>query len=525
MKRLRKDVVIIGSGLSGLYTSLHLDQRLDIAIVSKDTLDHSNSVLAQGGIASCMNKDDSFLDHIKDTMLAGSHVNNVDAVSLLVSRAPEEIHELIELGVAFDTDENGLVLTTLEGGHSHKRILHANGDATGKVIMETVTAQTLQRKNINILEKTMAIQIIKDHFGNVVGLVVLKDEEFLFLETNIVVIASGGVGALYRNTTNQMFSTGDGIALAKEVGCKLVDMCYIQFHPTAFYDEHISKRFLISEAVRGEGGILKNKYNQAFMESYDKRGDLAPRDVVARGIFDELNKSQTDCVWLDITHKDKEFLENRFPTIYHFLESQGIKMETDKIPVAPVAHYFVGGILADLNGKTNIEGIYACGEVSSTGVHGANRLASNSLLECVVFGKRTAIDINKKVIHLLGQKSIPENIFQKQIVEAFLFQNTLICKDSEVKKCDYSLFKEDIQTVMTNYVGIIRNNQDLSIAYESICNIEKELQNHKKVCTLFCEVENMCTVAKEIISDAIIKESIGCHYKVNKEAMEVALSC
>lgn len=524
MKSIMKDVIIIGSGLSGLYTSLHIDSQLNIGIISKDTLDHSNSALAQGGIASCINDEDSFGNHVQDTMVAGGNVNNIDAVSMLVHEAPKEIHKLIEMGVEFDTDENGLVLTTLEGGHSHKRVLHANGDATGKVIMETVLHQTLNRTNIEVFERSMAVSICKDTNDNIVGVLALNNNEFIFIQTGIVVIASGGVGALYKNTTNQKFSTGDGIALAKQIGCELVDMCFVQFHPTAYYDPELSKRFLITEALRGEGGVLKNKHNESFMESYDERGDLAPRDIVSRGIFNQMASDQSEHVWLDITHKDQEFLMNRFPTIYDFLKSKHISMETDFIPVAPVAHYFVGGIYADLNGRTSVDGVYACGEVSSTGVHGANRLASNSLLECVVFGKRTAIDINNRKIVMNPLKFTDEAI--RQLIEQSDYKgleyiSSYRCNDNEYDGCDYYLYKGQIQKVMTDYVGIVRNDYELNKAYKIIDRIENELKEHGKVCSMFVEVNNMCVVAKEIINDGIAKESLGCHYKEKASTVEV----
>ena len=527
MKTIQKDVLIIGSGLSGLYTSLHIKDNLRIGIVSKDTLTHSNSSLAQGGIASCINKEDSFTDHVEDTMIAGSNINNIDAVSLLVREAPKEIHKLIELGVEFDKDENGLVLTTLEGGHSHKRVLHANGDATGKVIMDTVVYQTLQKDNIEIFEKTMALSICKNSKNQVEGVVVLNGSEFVFVQAPIVVIASGGVGALYRNTTNQKFSTGDGIALAKEVGCNLVDMCFVQFHPTAFYDPALSKRFLITEALRGEGGILRNSFENSFMKEYDKRGDLAPRDVVSRGIHDQLIKTNSDHVWLDITHRDKEFLTNRFPTIYEFLESRDIHMDQDYIPVAPVAHYFVGGISATLNGRTNIDGVYACGEVSSTGVHGANRLASNSLLECVVFGKRVAIDINKKMIGSIERPLLSEEevdvVLSRSLGDTLKYKDMYICTANETEQCDYYKYKEDIQKIMTNCVGIVRNNKSLEDGLQQVTEIQNVLKLNGKVCSIYFEVLNMCLVAIEIIKDALDKSSIGCHYKLESSKMEVAL--
>jgi len=526
MKILQKDILIIGSGLSGIYTSLHVDENLSIAIVTKDRLVTSNSALAQGGIASCFNEEDSFKAHISDTLVAGSNMNKLDAVSLLVKEAPAEIYQLIEMGVEFDKDEEGMILTTLEGGHSHRRVLHANGDATGQVIMDTVISQVLCKKNIEILEKTMAIEIIKDDTEKVIGVMLMNEEEYIYVETEQVVIATGGVGALFKHTTNQDFSTGDGIALAHYIGCEIVDMCFIQFHPTAYYGESTDKRFLITEALRGEGAVLRNKHGQPFMHNYDHRGDLAPRDSVSKSIFEEMTREQSDHVWLDITHKDKETLEKRFPTIYKFLDERGIHMESDYIPVAPVAHYFVGGILADLNGETTVPGVYACGEVSSTGVHGANRLASNSLLECVVFGHRVANHINKKMIKkqdknfLQQQPELLHRSNKTQIPQAALAKLAYyerkqegLCHYDKQIECLKNEYKRDIQRVMSTYVGIVRHDEGLALAFKLIDVLQKKLCEDEFVCTMKYEINNMCIVAKEIIQDAISKPSIGCHFK------------
>lgn len=528
MKTIYKDVLIIGSGLSGIYTSLHLDEHLSIAIVTKDKLVCSNSALAQGGIASCLNKDDSFSDHISDTLLAGSNRNKIDAVSLLVNGAPAEIHQLIEMGVEFDKDDHGMILTTLEGGHSHRRVIHANGDATGQVIMDTVISQVLCKKNIQILEKTMAIEVIRHNDGAIAGVILINEEEFIFVKTSKVVIATGGVGALYKHTTNQEFSTGDGIALAKYIGCELVDMCFVQFHPTAYYGESTDKRFLITEALRGEGAILRNCQGKAFMSAYDKRGDLAPRDVVSKGIFEEMTKEKSEHVWLDITHHDKAFLEKRFPTIYKFLEEQQIHMEMDLIPVAPVAHYFVGGIIADLNGETTIPGVYACGEVSSTGVHGANRLASNSLLECVVFGRRVANHINKALKptradlrwgSLSSEFVRPLNIDTPKYnnvrdkIQYYEEKQKNFCLQDRRIRCLKNEYKREIQRIMSTYAGIVRYDDDLKVGYNLIEKLQKKLWEDPFVCTMYYEINNMCVVAQEIIKDALRKPSIGCHYK------------
>ena len=511
MKTIKKDVVVIGSGLSGLYTALHIDASYDIAIVSKDRAEISNSFLAQGGIASCMNIDDSYTKHLQDTFRAGANVNDFDAVSLLVKEAPNEIHKLIELGVEFDKDEKGMILTTLEGGHSHRRVLHANGDATGKIIMEKVVFQTKHKENIGFIEHAMAIQIVMNKEGQVEGLIILQNEKKIMIETQIIVIATGGIGALYQDTTNQSFSTGDGMALAASAGCKLINTCFIQFHPTAYYTSKNQQRFLISEAVRGEGGVLRNAQYNAFMSQYDKRADLAPRDIVSRSIEKEMRMSNNKHVWLDITHRDKIFLMQRFPSIYRFLSEQGIYMEKDYVPVVPVAHYFVGGIRANLHGQTNVKGIYACGEVASTGVHGANRLASNSLLECIVFGKRTALHINQTLPKKIKKVKTPIQKKRELTREA---------KYNPYEQDKYLLLKSEIQKIMSNYVGIVRTQEGLIEAYQQMEQVQRHINNIYVESQQYYEVLNMCQVSRRIIADAMLQKSIGCHYK-EKICLEV----
>jgi len=521
---IEKDVIILGAGLSGLYTSLHLDKRLKVAIVSKSAIDQSNSTLAQGGIASCINENDSFKSHAVDTATAGSGINNMDAVNILVENAPQEIQRLIELGVEFDKDINGKILTTLEGGHSSRRILHVNGDATGKAIMDQVVCQTIGRPNIDRIENAMATMLrgnVEDGFT----VELIKTDvrsgsrgKKILLHGKTVVIATGGIGGLFANTTNQEVSTGDGLVLAKSIGCRLRDLCFIQFHPTAYYEEGESKRFLVSEAVRGEGGVLRNKELVPFMKDYDSRKDLAPRDIVARSIYLEMEKGKTDHVWLDITGKDPDFLSSRFPTIYNFLEERHLHMESDYIPVAPVAHYFVGGIETDTYGRTTVEGIYACGEVSSTGVHGANRLASNSLLECTVFGKRAALHINQSLICRTENKASDKARCQKSMDNRTV---GTISHDLQ-KECVNS--KQVIQKIMSMYVGIIRRDDGLDKALEKIEEVRRKLETSSSVHEedkwlhpSFVEAMNMCKAAELIIMDARSKESIGCHYKTKAD--------
>lgn len=518
MKTIKKDVLIIGAGLAGLYTALNITKDLEIGVLSKDELHINNSSLAQGGIAAKINEEDTFEQHVADTLNAGGNANRIDAVELLVKNAPEEIHQLIDYGVEFDTDENGMILTTLEGGHSRKRVLHVNGDATGKAIMDIVSTEALQRKNIQIMVKSMAIEILMNG-QKVDGVYAISNGELVYIETSTVVIATGGIGAMYLNTTNQMFSTGDGIALANSIHCKISNPCFVQFHPTAFYSEQQDTRFLITEALRGEGAMLLDGNKKRFMDAFDERGELAPRDIVSRGIYKTMRKQELDHVWLDITMHEKAFLEKRFPTIFAYLEKRGIDMSKDYIPVAPVSHYFVGGIRTDLYGQTTVHNIYACGEVSSTGVHGANRLASNSLLECVVFGRRCATHINKKyetseLSSFEAELQEAVKVWEKEIKHKKARWEAKFEELQEVTETiEYTEEKKKIRKLMTNYAGIVRRNDEVTVALGELEDILIELEKKKCFSIAYFEVINMCNVAILIMKDARDQESIGCHYK------------
>ncbi|MBN2222337.1 MAG: L-aspartate oxidase [Vallitaleaceae bacterium] len=517
MKTIKKDVIIVGTGLAGLYAALHIDSSLEIGILSKDSFEKCNSNLAQGGVATCMSKEDSFIDHIKDTMTAGSHHNSKEAVTLLVTQAPSEIRNLIQFGVEFDKDENGNLLLTLEGGHSKRRILHANGDGTGQVIMDTLRKQVVVKKNIEILERTMALKILKME-DQAVGMIVLSKGELLYMETQSIIIATGGIGALYEKTTNYSMSIGDGLVLAKEAGCDLVDPCFVQFHPTGFFDEEKDSTYLVSEAVRGEGGILLNGEKKPFMHLLDERADLAPRDIVARGIFEQMKKDNAEHVWLDIRYRGKEFLSKRFPNIYHHLQEKGIQMEEDLIPVVPVAHYYVGGIKTDIEARTNQRGIYACGEVSATGVHGANRLASNSLLECLVFGKRAAVDINAKSKNYDNKNllALSNNKMLQKIVGEFELKHPSHFIEQKQKENLHTMQKQ-IRRIMTNYAGIVRENTKLQDGLKKIQDLQLELEDDRLADRDYFDTLIMSKVAEIVIQDAISQESIGCHYKIKNQ--------
>ncbi|MDD5018533.1 MAG: L-aspartate oxidase, partial [Eubacteriales bacterium] len=392
------DVAIIGSGLAGLYAAYHLDPALKCALFTKEHMETSSSSLAQGGIAAVTEKDDAFMYHFADTINAGAGLCDEAAVHVIVEEGPKEISELLKLGTHFDLDSDGNLLTTREGGHGMSRILHAGGDATGLEMVRALKNKVKAKKSVALHENSFAADIITQD-GQVTGLMVYEEGQWRLYKTSYVIVATGGLGQIFRYTTNPTVATGDGFAVAQRTGAVMENMEFIQFHPTGLYTPENRNRqcFLISEAVRGEGGVLLNDAGERFMKSRHRLAELAPRDIVAREIYREIQHQTSPYIKLDITHKPKEFLINRFPTIYKTCLEKGIDITKDFIPIGPVQHYMMGGVKTDLWGQTNIKGLLACGEVASTGVHGANRLASNSTLECLVFGRRSATVINQGV--------------------------------------------------------------------------------------------------------------------------------
>ncbi|MBS4537623.1 L-aspartate oxidase [Clostridium sp. D2Q-11] len=498
MKDIRQpDIVVIGSGISGLYTAINIDNSLNVLVLSKGTIENTNSILAQGGIAACLNKEHDFKLYTNDTIVAGSKRNNMDALKTMILESKNNIDILIDLGVEFDKYKNNELKTTLEGGHSSRRILHAGGDATGKEVIYALRNKIENKSNIDLLHNSMVIDIKKE--SNYFSLELITNDKFIKLTTSAVVIATGGIGGIYKNSTNPRIATGDGIALAYRLGCELDDLEYIQFHPTAFYSEEVGEKFLISEAVRGEGAYLRNSNGERFMLDIHSRAELAPRDIVSRGIFNEMKKNNISHVFLDITHKDKNYLINRFPTIYNKCLAEGIDMAKDFIPVVPVEHYFIGGIKTDVEGKTNVKGIYACGECANTGVHGANRLASNSLLECIVFGMKVANHLNLNFNRVPLSKSISVKNIKENI------------EDYEVETT-----KNNIRETMDKYVGIMRSKNNLYKAKDTIKEILNEVKKTNIKNKEYKELENMALIADLIVKSCINnKESIGCHYRIN----------
>ncbi|MDR0270155.1 L-aspartate oxidase [Paenibacillus sp.] len=380
------DVIVIGSGIAGLYTAIEAGKDRNVIMITKNALLESNTRYAQGGIAAVTSEDDSPTYHREDTLMAGAGLCSSAAVDVLVNEGPEGVQELIRLGTSFDI-ENGELALTQEGAHSRRRILHANGDATGYEIVRALAAQVQVHERVEVWEHHFIIDVLTLENECIGALVQRPDGQRVYVKAAATVLCTGGAGQLFRYTTNPEVATADGIAIAYRAGAHIRDMEFIQFHPTALCYPS-APRFLISEAVRGEGAILRNIKGERFMSKYHELLELAPRDIVARAIVSEMEETKSTFVYLDITHEPEEVIKHRFPTIYETCMKYGLDMASDWIPVAPAAHYMMGGVKTDLNGESSVARLFACGEVSSTGVHGANRLASNSLSEAIVFGRR-----------------------------------------------------------------------------------------------------------------------------------------
>lgn len=495
------DVVIIGSGLAGLYTALNIDEDYSCCILTKESVDISNSWFAQGGIAAAMSSDDTPLSHIEDTLMAGAGLCNEDAVQILCDEGPSDIKKLVSMNVPFDLNEFGGLMITREGGHSKRRIVHAGGDATGRETVKALAYLVASSSGVTFMGKTFFVDAITDLSGTVCGALIHSDSGYSIIRTRNIVVATGGIGQVYKTSTNPSVATGDGIAAAMRAGALLKNIEFIQFHPTGMWDpKQKGQAFLISEAVRGEGGVLRNKNGDRFMESVHKLKDLAPRDIVARAIVAEMERTGEDHVYLDITQKSDQFLSQRFPTIYGECLKRGIIMSRDMIPVCPVQHYLIGGVAVDFASRSTVPGLYICGEASSTGVHGANRLASNSMLECLVFGRHAAEDINRT---LAGHRP-----------EMHLEPLGLIPAPRSAIHLDYTVIRTRIQNLMNDYAGVRRNVKGLAAALEAISAILEELSEGFDNCREYIECLNIAMVAKAITTSALSrKESVGAHYR------------
>lgn len=514
MKHSKYSVVIIGGGIAGLYAALKITQQSKLSdgllLITKDKIGESNSRYAQGGIVAVLeeNKKDSPSLHIKDTLNAGAGLSDFGVTKFISENSDHVIKDLLNYGVEFDKNESGEFYLTIEAAHSINRILHSGGDATGRGIEKALTKQVLEHKEINVYEQTLAVELLVDSNDECKGLVAFNEatQEYETIYAPAVILASGGLGQLYKYTTNPAVATGDGIALAYKAGAVIQDMEFIQFHPTSLALDTGENRFLISEAVRGEGAKLVNADGVEFMYKYNEQKELAPRDIVTRAIFNEMQENNLDNVYLNSTHLSKSMLEKRFPNITKTCEENGIDISKDLIPVSPAAHYSMGGIKAELNGKTSIQGLYAIGEVSSTGLHGANRLASNSLLECVVCAYELAS-------YLSEQDLMPSNQINGLIKEEIDKYN----QDIDDVVYDVNSLKSELQDIMWNNVGILRDEKSLKTAEDKLNQIKREF-NRGARCVNKAEYEfkNMLTVAQLIINSALRRrECRGAHFRTD----------
>lgn len=485
------DVFIVGSGIAGLFTACNIDNSLKVCLISKTDLKTNNSYLAQGGMAVTFNKKD-FQCHIDDTLKAGAFYNDLPAVRVLIEEGKKNIEKLIEYGIEFDKIDGKIALTK-EGGHSKRRIIHKK-DCTGKEIIKKLIDVVKQRDNIYRYEDAFLVDIItKNNYVN--GAIILINGKGYLIKTNHIVLATGGVGKLFSNSTNSSISTGDGIAIAYRAGAIIEDMEFIQFHPTPFHSN--GEAFLISEAVRGEGGILRNISGEAFMSKYHYLKDLAPRDIVSRSITREQQLQCDKKIYLDVTHFEDGYFEKRFPNIFSYCMSQNVDPRKDWIPVNPSAHYLMGGIKTDLFGRTNVEGLYSCGEAARTGAQGANRLASNSLTEGLVFGDRVS-----RVINDIGKSEIKDVFIKNERLSELTFEY----------KNDVTILK----TIMDESANIIRTRTTLLSAQNKIEILEEKYKNFYSYGKEFLEFKNMIIVASLIIEMALKrKESLGSHYLEN----------
>ena len=506
------DVLVVGSGAAGLTAALHLATSLKVGVIAKGRLSDGATGWAQGGIAAVLEEGDSFEAHVRDTMIAGAGLNNLAVVEHVVSEAPAAIARLAELGVPFAM-ENGALHLTKEGGHSHRRIVHV-ADATGWAVQQALEKAAAANPNITLIPDMVAIDLITGRHaedfstsGAVHGLYAWNrtSEEVDTLTARATVLATGGAGRAYLFSTAPRGATGDGIAMAWRAGCRVSNMEFMQFHPTCLYNLEV-KNFLITEAVRGEGGLLKHpETGHRFMPDYDERAELAPRDVVARAIDHEIKRDGLDYVHLDISHRDPEFVKAHFPNIYEKLIGLGIDITRQPIPVVPAQHYTCGGVVVDIDGRTDAPCLYAAGEVTQSGLHGANRLASNSLLECLVFGEGAAR-------HILG------NWEQLHLPPPIRAWDESRVTDSDEEVVIQQIWGE-IRRFMWNFVGIVRSTKRLERAKRRIDMLRQEVSDyyrHFRVTPDLIELRNLLEVADLIVRSALSRhESRGLHYTLD----------
>lgn len=494
------DIVIIGSGVAGLMAANYLKNNNNIIILTNRGILECNTQLAQGGVAVVMHEEDNFSKHKKDTQKAGAGLCDGGAVEYTVKEGPGIIQDLIDMGACFDRNkEDGDLYFTREGAHSGKRVIHCHGDATGQEIEKTLLDSLKGFDNISFLENCPVIDLIQED-GIIKGIIFFngRDEQFYYITANMTILATGGIGGLFMETSNFDSITGSGFGLAFKSGAVLRDMEFIQFHPTVFFQEGRGQRFLITEAMRGEGAVLLDNKGNRFMEYYHKDKELASRDIVSRAIYSIMKKNNIKNVFLDISHRDKDFIRNRFPGIYKKLLENHIDITIDLIPVKPAAHYIMGGVLTDIMTRTNLPGLLCCGECASTGVHGANRLASNSLLEGLVFGKRSAITAmnEKELMPKIRSEKISLEINENYNGEEL---------EAIVNEIKYTLWHK---------AGIIRNEKSLKEGLDIVNNIFEKISYKIIADARYCELNNMILTSKAVFLSALRRrESIGGHFR------------
>ena len=493
---IQTNYLVLGSGIAGLTFAIKIASQFPdkkVTIITKSNEGESNTKYAQGGIAVVMNEiEDNFQKHIDDTMICGDGLCDENVVKMVVTEGPKRVQELIDWGAQFDKNNEGIYDLGREGGHSNNRVVH-HKDQTGFEIERAILEQAHLQKNIEILDFHFALELItKDNYCYGVLVLNEKTNKIITYFANYTLIATGGIGQIYGHTTNPQIATGDGIAMAKRASAVIKDMEFIQFHPTALYDTNLSSTFLISEAVRGFGAYLRSKDGNRFMLGYDKRGELASRDIVSQCIELELKKSGDECVYLDCTHLNMDAFKKHFPMIYERCKDVGIVIENDWIPVIPAQHYVCGGISVDKNGKTSIENLFACGECSRTGLHGANRLASNSLLEAIVFSNRifqylkNNNFVNKPIIYF------EKNVQKEKIADTSWLIST----------------RKSLQDLMQKNVGIVRNNNDLTETKNQLDfwkNKIEMIRLNSEITKEIYELENMIDVSLIIVEQSLLR--------------------
>ncbi|MFC5653360.1 L-aspartate oxidase [Paenibacillus solisilvae] len=492
---IEKDVIVIGAGIAGLFTAIKASATNEVLMITKKSLLDSNTRYAQGGIAAVISEDDSPDYHRQDTLIAGAGLCSNEAVDVLVHEGTNGVQDLVKMGTKFD-QENGEFALTKEGAHSQRRILHANGDATGFEIVRALSVKAKENPQIEVWDDHFVIDLITDNVECIGALVQKPDGQRVYVRGKATILCSGGTGQLYRYTTNPEVATGDGIAMAYRAGAYIQDMEFVQFHPTSLCYPG-APRFLISEAVRGEGAILRNIRGERFMEKYHEQLELAPRDIVARAIVSEMEATRSTFVYIDVTHESADMVKHRFPNIYEYCLKYGLDLTTDWIPVAPAAHYMMGGVKTDLHGETNLARLFACGECSSTGVHGANRLASNSLSEAIVFGRRIVERINE-LEPITSDSTAP-------IIESM--ERSGPPMQAVVEK------RLKLQKIMVRYAGLRRDGQGLNKGLEEL---KRQLPIFHSVLTKREEFEfaNLLTCAMLTSQAALLREeSRGAHYR------------